>query len=136
VNLITFLTKYSTIRELNLMNTGIGFEDCKALSGLLASSKYIQVLSIGCNSFSPNSFQLIIDSFSENNSLERLVTNHSNFSSENVLSLASVLRVNTMLKELNIGQCNIQSSDSVYLANALKKIPLPSYTSMHVSYKQ
>jgi len=124
VNLITFLTKYSTIRELSLMNTGIGFEDCKALSGLLAtvaSSKYIKVLSIGCDSFSPNSIQLIIDSFSENNSLEGLVTNHSNFSSENVLSLASVLRVNTMLKELDIGQCNIQSSDSVYLANALKE---------------
>ena len=70
------------------------------------------MLSIGCNSFSPDSIQLII---------ERLVTNHSNFSSENVLSLASVLRVNTMLKELDIGQCNIQSSDSVYLANALKE---------------
>ena len=41
VNLITSLTKFSTIKELRLHHTGIGFEDCKALSELLASSKCI-----------------------------------------------------------------------------------------------
>ena len=39
VNLITSLTKFSNIKELNLYGTDIGFEDCKALSELLASSK-------------------------------------------------------------------------------------------------
>ena len=32
VSLISSFTKFSTLRELDLQNTGIGFEDCKALS--------------------------------------------------------------------------------------------------------
>ena len=126
VNLITSLTNFSTIRELNLAYTGIGFEDCKALSELLATSKHIKVLSIGCSldydrRLSSDSIQLIIDGLSHNTSLEKLNMSCSNFSSENVLHLASVLRVNTRLKELNIGWCNIQSSDSVHLAKALEE---------------
>ena len=130
VNLITSLTKFSTIRELNLGCTGIGFEDCKALSELLASSKCIQVLVI-CESgggepaeqfiLSADSIQLIVDGLSHNTSLEKLIMCYSTFSSESVLNLASVLRVNTMLKVLNIGCCNIQSSDSVHLAKALEE---------------
>ena len=38
MNLITSLTKVSNIREIHLLDTGIGFEDCKALSELLATS--------------------------------------------------------------------------------------------------
>ena len=124
VNLITSLTEFSTIRELNLWNAGIGFEDCKALSELLASSKYIQVLDIRDNEelrSSPDSIQLIIDGLSHNTSLEKLNMWCSNFSSDNVLHLASVLRVNVRLKELNIECCDIQSSDSVLLAKALEE---------------
>ena len=121
VNLITSLTKFSTIRELYLCDTGIGFEDCKALSGLLASSKYIQVLDISENMLLPDCIQLIVDGLSLNISLETLYIHCSNLSSENVLSIASVLRLNTNLKELDIGSCNIQSSDSVHLAKALEE---------------
>ena len=126
VNLITSLTKFSTIRELNLAYTGIGFEDCKALSELLATSKYIQVLDIGNEELdnprlSPDSIHLIIDGLSPNTSLEKLSMSWSNFSSENVLHLASVLRANARLKELDIRCCNIQSSDSVHLAKALEE---------------
>ena len=134
VNLITFLTKFSTIRELDLAHTYIGFEECKALSELLATSKYIKVLDISEQdgddyviiddydlSLSPDSVQCIIDGLSHNTSLEKLNMSDSNFSSENVLRLASVLRVNTRLKELNIRYCDIQSSDSVHLAKALEE---------------
>ena len=126
VNLITSLTKFSTIRELYLAHTGIGFEDCKALSELLATSKYIQVLDIGNEELdnprlSPDSIHLIIDGLSHNTSLEKLNMSGSNFSSENVLHLASVLRANARLKELDIRYCNIQSSDSVHLAKALEE---------------
>ena len=130
VNLITSLTKFSTIRELNLEFTDIGFEDYKALSELLASSKCIQVLVI-CKSeagepaeqfkLSPDSIQLIVDGLSHNTSLEKLDMCYSNFSSDNVVHLTSVLRVNTRLKVLNIGWCNIQSGDSVHLAKALEE---------------
>ena len=121
VNLITSLTKFSTIRELNFSYTGIGFEDCMALNELLVTSKYIQVLDIVGNKLSPDSIQLIVDGLSHNTSLEKLYMSNSNFSSVNILHLASVLRVNTRLKELNIGQCNIQSSDSVHIAKALEE---------------
>ena len=74
------------------------------------SSKYIKVLDISgydeesfhlqCGTeidsyLSSDSIQLIVDGLSHNTSLETL-----DISSENVLSLASVLRVNTRLKEL------------------------------------
>ena len=110
VNLITFLTEFSTIRELNLYCTGIGFEDCKALSELLASSKNIEVLNIGANALSPDSIQLIVDGLSHNTSLVKLLLQSSNFSSENVVSLTSVLKVNTRLKVLDIRYCSILSS--------------------------
>ena len=130
MNLIISLTKVSTIRELYLSDTCIGFEDCKALSELLATSKCIEVLNIGYEELddddddlrlSPDSIQCIIDGLSHNTSLEKLNMRLSNFSSQNALHLASVLRVNTRLKELDIGWCNIQSSDSVHLAKALEE---------------
>ena len=127
VNLITSLTTFSTIRELDLEHTPFGFEDCKALSELLATSKYIKVLDISeqgqldDDRLSPDSVQLIIDGLSHNTSLEKLNMSWSNFSSENVLHLASVLRVNTRFKVLSIGRCNIQGNDSVHLAKALEE---------------
>ena len=121
VNLIISLTTFSTISKLGLRMTSIGFEDCKALSELLASSECIEVLTIGDNELSPDSIQLIVDGLSLNTSLEILIMSDAKFGSENVLSLASVLKGNTRLKELNIGECDIQSSDSVHLAKALEE---------------
>ena len=117
-NLITSLT---TIRHLNLTGTGIGFEDCKALSNLLASSNDIKILDVRRNFLPPDSTQLIIDGLSYNSSLEKLSMCDTCFSSSNILNLASVLKVHVRLKELNLWRCNIQSSDSVKLANALEE---------------
>ena len=121
VNLITSLTKFNTIRELNLYCTGIGFEDCKALSELLASSKNIEVLNIGGNALSPDSIQFIVGGVSHSTSLEKLLLCSSHFSSENVLSLASVLKVNTRLKNLDIRYCSILSGDFARLVKALNE---------------
>ena len=118
VNLITALTKFSPIRELDLQYTGLGREDCNALSELLATSKYIVVLD--SNGLLSSSIQLIVDGLSHNSSLEKIGIRESNFSSENVLHLASVLRMNTRLKELDIQWCAIECSGSVHLAKALE----------------
>ena len=134
VNLITSLIKFSTIRELNLYVTGIGFEDCKALNKLLASSENIEMLNISKNKLSSDSIQLIVNGLSHNTSLEKLYMSHSNFSSENVFDLASVLRMNTRLKELDIGNCGIQSSDSVHLAKALEENTTTNLLVMVLSY--
>ena len=119
-----------TIRELNLYATCLGFWDCKALSQLLATSKYIKVLNVSVG-YGPafrkvegdvhDSIQLIIDGLSRNTSLEKLNMGGSNFSSGNVFSLASLLKVNTRLRHLYFKDCNIQSSDSVHLAKALEE---------------
>ena len=119
-NLITSLNKHSTIRELHLDYTGIGFEDCEALNELLASSSYLKVLCISENALSVDSVHLILDGLSYNVSLEKLNMHYSNFSSDNVLHLASILKVNTTLKVLNISQGGIQSRDAVHLAKALE----------------
>ena len=122
MNLITSLTRFSIIRELHLLNcTIVGFESCKALGELLASSKYIEVLDIGGNKLSPDNIELIVDGLSHNTSLEKLGMSNSSFSSANVFHLAAVLRVNTRLRELNIGDCIIQSSDSIHLAKAVEE---------------
>ena len=62
---MNLIASFSTIRELKLVSTGIGFEDCKALSELLASSKHIKVLNIGNNSLPSDSIQLIVDGLSQ-----------------------------------------------------------------------
>ena len=133
VNLIKSLIKFSTIRELSLNGTGVGFEDCKALSELLASSKYIKVLDIGWNAFTSDSIQLIVDGLSCNTSLEILCMYPSNLSSGNVLSLGSVLKVNARLRVLNIPVCNIQSIDSVYLAKALEENTATQLRALYLS---
>lgn len=120
VNLITYFSKFNTIRGLDLHCTGIGFEDCKALSEVLGSSKTIELLSIGSNKLAPDSIQLIVDGLCHSTSLQKLFMHHSNFSSENIFSLASVLKVNTRLTTLEIQFCNIQGRDSVFIAKALK----------------
>ena len=120
VNLITALTKFSPIRELDLQYTGLGLKDCNALSELLATSQYIVVLDMSGNGLLSSSIQLIVDGLSHNSSLEKIGIRESNFSSENVLHLASVLRMNTRLKELDIQWCAIECSGSVHLAKALE----------------
>ena len=79
----------------------IMFEDYKAMSKLLSSSKYVRYASFKFIHVCGSIFVTAPDLRSKCNS-ERL-------------SIVSVLRVNTLLKELKIGSCSIQSSDSVHL---------------------
>ena len=121
VNLITSLTKFSTIRELDLRATGIGFKDCKALSELLATSKYIEVLNIGGNDLSSDSIQLIVDGLSHNASLEMLEVNNNPVRSESAVTFADMLATNKSLAILNMIECSIQGESAVCLAMAMEK---------------
>ena len=112
-NLITSLNKFSTIRELHLWDTGIGFEDCKALSELLASSKYIEVLGVGGNDLSPDSVQLIVDGLCHNTSLETLLMDNSSFSFYDINRVSSRVKLKVLSK--------VQRSGSVHLAKALEE---------------
>ena len=122
VNLITSLTKFSTIRELSLSDlNGFGFEDCKVLSELLASSRYIQMIDIGDNGLSSDSMQLIVDGLSRNTSLEKLKIWYNPIRSEGAVAFANMLATNKSLAELNMRRCSIQGEGAVCLAKAMER---------------
>ena len=121
VNLIKSLTKFSTIRELHLSDTGIGFEDCKVLGELLASSGYIKVLDISDNNLSPDSIQLNVDGLSHNTSLEKLDMRRCSIQGEGAVCLANAMERNSTLREFNIDNNPIGSEGAVAFASMLKK---------------
>ena len=122
VPLMTSLTAHNSPDKLVLEMTGIGVEDCRALSELLSSSSTsLKQLYIGHNDLPPEAVELIISGLEHNASLERLIMWFSHFSPENTNLLASVLKTNHTLVHLNLGSCNIDSDGACQLASALHR---------------
>ena len=119
VPLMTSLTAHDSLEELLLNKTGIGVEDCRALSELLSSSTSLKELHIGDNDLPPEAVELIIGGLLHNTTLKELAVNDSHFSLQNTISLASVLRTNHTLVYLNLSNCNIDSDGACQLASAL-----------------
>ena len=134
VPLVTSLTAHNSLEELVLKETGIGAEDCRALSKLLSSSTSLKYLSIGGNDLPPEAVELIISGLHHNIILKRLdmggslFTNirkspgrrsGSYFSFQNTVSLASVLSTNHTLVYLNLSQCDIDQDGACQLVSAL-----------------
>ena len=116
VRLITSLTKYKSLKTLMLNGTGIGVEDCKALSELLPSLKK---LNINSNDLPPEAVKLIIGGLHPNTALTELSMSDSHFLRQNTISLALVLKTNHTLTDLDLGTCNIDSDGACDLAHAL-----------------
>ena len=124
VPLMTSLTVHNSLEELFLGSTGIGVEDCQALSELLSSSTSLKKLEIGGgiiggNDLPPEAVELIISGLHHNTTLERLVMWGSHFSLQNTISLASVLMTNHTLVYLSLADCDIDSDGACHLASAL-----------------
>ena len=119
VPLVTSLTTHNSLEKLRLGKTGIGVEDCQALSKLLSSSTSLKKLNLGDNDLPPEAVELIISGLDHNATLEWLNMDRSHFSLQNTISLASVLRTNHTLVHLNLEQCNIEPDGACQLANAL-----------------
>ena len=109
VPLITPLTAHNSLEDLSLTYTGIGAEDCRALSELLSSSTSLKKLSISGNALLPEAVKLIISGLHHNTTLKKLDMTFSRFSLQNTISLASVLRTNHTLVILNLRECKIDS---------------------------
>ena len=108
VALITALTAHNnSLEQLWLYETGIGVEDCKALSELLSSSRSLKELDINSNDLPPEAVELIISGLHLNTTLTKLNMNFSYFSLQNTISLASVLRTNHTLVCLNLIDCEM-----------------------------
>jgi len=117
--LIRSLTAHKSLEKLWLYNTGIGVEDCRALSELLSSSTSVEWLDISWNDLPPEAVELIINGLYGNTTLKQLIITDSHFSLQNTISLSSVLKTNHTLVHLSLGQCNIDSDGACQLASAL-----------------
>ena len=121
VTLLSSLSAHNSLEELLLVDTGIGVEDCKALSKVLAHSSctHLKELYIGLNILPPEAVEPIISELYHNMTLESLNINNSHFHFKNTISLASVLRTNKTLVLLSLVHCNIDSDGACQLASAL-----------------
>ena len=119
VPLMTSLTAHNSLETLRLDNTGIGVEDCQALSELLSSSTSLKKFEINGYPLLPEAVELIISGLHHNNTLKRLGMWSSHFSLQNTISLASVLRTNHTLVDLSLIRCDIDSDRACQLASAL-----------------
>ena len=119
VPLITSLLTHSSLKFLTLHKTGIGAEDCQALSELLSSSTSLEELDISVNDLSPKAVEFIFSGFHHNTVLMKLKMSNSHFSLQNAILLASVLRTNHVLVYLDVRHCNIESDGACQLASAL-----------------
>ena len=140
--LVTSVTDHKSLETLWLMNTGIGVEDCLALSKLLSSSTSLKKLIIGnhdddlgdddsssnsdddgddisCNHLPPEAVELIISGLGDNTTLELLWMTSAQISYLGTVLLASVLSTNHTLVHLNLADCNIVSDGACQLTSAL-----------------
>ena len=92
------------LEELSLAETGIGVEDCQALSKLLSSSPTLQELNINSNALPPEAVELIITGLKNNTVLKVLNIMGSQFSDsiglEGTQKLIDFLSGNTTLRAL------------------------------------
>ena len=119
VPVITELTAHNALELLVLESTGIGLEDCQALSQLLSSSTSLKALDIAGNNLCQEAVELIINGLHDSTTLEKLNLAGSRFALQNSKSLASVLKTNHTLVELHLLVCNIDPDGACQLANAL-----------------
>ena len=105
------------LEELSLAETGIGVEDCQALSKLLASSPTLQELNISDNTLPPEAVELIITGLKNNTALEKLYIRLSQFSLQNCISLASL----TQPKYLDLQYCDIHDEGAIEVAKLLNQ---------------
>ena len=120
VPLIRSLKAHNSLKELLLYKTGLGVEDCLALSELLSSSTSLKELHISSNTLPPEAVELIISGLHHNTTLKWLDMSGSRFSLQNINSLASVLRTNHTLVSLGLNHCDIDSDGACQLASALR----------------
>ena len=100
-------TLVSTLEYLNLARTGIGMEDCQALSRLLSSSLTLQQLDISENTFCPEAIDIICTGLQHNTTVNTFYMKGFYLSVQNCISLASVFEKNSSLQYLDLLECNV-----------------------------
>ena len=114
------------LEELDLDKTGIGLEDCHALSELLSSSSTLQSISIGDNALPPEAVELIITGLQHNTTLEKLDIEGSQFNRQNCISLASLTR---SPGHLILDRCGIDEEGAIELGRLIAQ---NTVTELHI----
>ena len=104
------------MEELSLVMTGIGVEDCQALSKLLASFPTLQRIKISGNDLPPEAVGLIIAGLKNHIVLEELIIGGSQFNTQNWILLASVTQPP---KHLSLWDCHIDDKAAIQVASLL-----------------
>ena len=104
------------LQVLTMSSTGIGVEDCHALSELLSLSPTLQSISINNNALPPEAIELIISGLKHHNMLEWLDIGGSQFNLQNCISLASVTQPP---RHLNLQYCRVDDEGAMKLAGLL-----------------
>ena len=107
-----------SLEELALDGTGIGVEDCQALSGLLSSSSTLQWISISNNNFCPEAVEIIITGLKNHTALEKLGISFSKFNLQNCISLASLTQPP---RDLHLQDCHIDDEGAIQVARLLNQ---------------
>ena len=106
------------LEELSLAKTGIGVEDCQALSNVLSASPTLQMIDISGNALPPEAVELIITGLKNHTALEKLDIGRSQFNLQNCISLASVTQPP---KRLHLQDCHIDDEGAIEVATLLNR---------------
>ena len=104
------------LEDLRLDCTGIGVEDCHALSELLSSSPTLRRISINHNNLPPEAVELIITGLKHHPMLEKLDMSGSQFNLQNCISLASVTQ---LPRHLDLEHCCIEEEAAMEVAELI-----------------
>ena len=104
------------LEGLSLARTGIGKEDCQALSKLLSSSPTLQRIDISYNALSPKAVELIITGLNNHPALEELNIVDTEFNLHNCILLASLTQPP---RHLNLWNCEIDDKGAIEVAKLL-----------------
>ena len=111
------------LEVLSLVGTGIGVEDCQALSELLSSSPTLQRIYISGNALPPEAVELIITGLKNHTVLEKLNIGGSQFSLQNCISLASLTQPP---RHLRLQYCRIDDEGAIQVAKLLNQNTITS----------
>ena len=106
------------LEGLSLAKTGIGVEDCQALSELLSFSSILQRIDISYNDLTSEAVEHIITGLKNHTALEELHIVQSRFNLQNCILLASLTQPP---RRLNLWNCHIDDEGAIEVAKLLNQ---------------
>uniref|UniRef100_A0A8C1R006 Uncharacterized protein n=1 Tax=Cyprinus carpio TaxID=7962 RepID=A0A8C1R006_CYPCA len=116
--------KHCKLNKLQLCDCGLTEESCSALATVLKSNSSLKELDMSKNNLQDSGVEKLSQNGleSKNCTLEKLRLNDCNLTDKSCSALATVLRSDNNLKELNMNNNNLQDSGVIHLCTRLKNV--------------